>query len=136
MMKRFIVLVLAFLPLLLWAQSEPFVNITGRYTAVLYDPYTPEETRDLDNHMYLNALSGFVRIVMDVPDSSLHYEWEAYSSDGSKVSLEYAGLHNERYLVLNGTTRSVTIRVLLKKDTGPNYVVNYRSFTFTTYRYP
>ncbi|MEI3457060.1 MAG: hypothetical protein V8R28_09120 [Bacteroides cellulosilyticus] len=111
------------------------VNITGSYTAVLYDPYTPPITADLDNHMHLNALSGFVRIVMDVPDSSLHYEWEAYSSDGSEVSLQYSGLHNERYLSLNGTPRSVTIRVLLKKDTG-NYVVNDRSFTFTTYRYP
>lgn len=127
-----------FLPVLLWAENatSDFVNITGRYTAVLHDPYTPEETRDLDNHMYLNALSGFVRIVMDVPDSSLHYEWEAYSSDGSDVFLGYTGLHNERYLDLNGTARSVTIRVLLKKDTGPDYVVNYRSFTFTTYRYP
>lgn len=96
------------------------VNITGSYTAVLYDPYTPPITADLDNHMHLNALSGFVRIVMDVPDSSLHYEWEAYSSDGSEVSLQYSGLHNERYLSLNGTPRSVTIRVLLKKDyNGP-----------------
>ena len=91
---------------------------------------------DLVNQMYLNALSGFVRIVMDVPDSSLHYEWEAYSSDGSEVSLQYSGLHNERYLSLNGTPRSVTIRVLLKNGTGSNNVVNYRSFTFTTYRYP
>lgn len=136
MMKRFIVLVLAFLPLLLWAQSEPFVNITGRYTAVLYNPYMPEEKAELGNHMAFKSLSGFIYIVMDVPDSSLHYEWEAYSSDGSEVSLVYSGLHNERYLTLNGKPRSVTIRVLLKKDTGPNYVVNYRSFTFTTYSYP
>ena len=57
----------------------------GKLYAVLYDPYTPPITADLDNHMHLNALSGFVRIVMDVPDSSLHYEWEAYSSDGSEV---------------------------------------------------
>lgn len=120
----------------LCTKPDPAVNITGSYTAVLYDPYTPPITADLDNHMHLNALSGFVRIVMDVPDSSLHYEWEAYSSDGSEVSLQYSGLHNERYLSLNGTPRSVTIRVLLKKDTGPNYVVNDRSFTFTTYRYP
>ena len=96
------------------------ISITGSYTAVLYDPYTPPITADLDNHMHLNALSGFVRIVMDVPDSSLHYEWEAYSSDGSEVSLQYSGLHNERYLSLNGTPRSVTIRVLLKNGTGSN----------------
>ena len=133
-MKKILISIFLCLPLLLCAQSGPAVNITGSYTAVLYDPYTPPITADLDNH--LNALSGFVRIVMDVPDSSLHYEWEAYSSDGSEVSLQYSGLHNERYLSLNGTPRSVTIRVLLKKDTGPNYVVNDRSFTFTTYRYP
>ena len=132
-MKKILISIFLCLPLLLCAQSGPAVNITGSYTAVLYDPYTPPITADLDNHMHLNALSGFVRIVMDVPDSSLHYEWEAYSSDGS---LQYSGLHNERYLSLNGTPRSVTIRVLLKKDTGPNYVVNDRSFTFTTYRYP
>ena len=133
-MKKILISIFLCLPLLLCAQSGPAVNITGSYTAVLYDPYTPPITADLDNHMHLNALSGFVRIVMDVPDSSLHYEWEA--SDGSEVSLQYSGLHNERYLSLNGTPRSVTIRVLLKKDTGPNYVVNDRSFTFTTYRYP
>lgn len=135
-MKNFLISIFLCLPLLLWAQSGPDVNITGSYTAVLYDPATPPITADLGNHMHLNALSGFIRIVMDVPDSSLHYEWEAYSSDGSEVSLQYSGLHNERYLSLNGTPRSVTIRVLLKKDTGPNYVVNARSFTFTTYRYP
>lgn len=135
-MKKIIISIFLFLPLLLWAQSGPTVNITGRYTAVLYDSPTPSITADLGNQMNLNALSGFVRIVMDVPDTSLHYEWEAYSSDGSEVSLYYSGLHNERYLSLNGTARSVTIRVLLKKDTGPNYVVNYRNFTFTTYRYP
>lgn len=135
-MKKILISIFLCLPLLLCAQSGPAVNITGSYTAVLYDPYTPPITADLDNHMHLNVLSGFVRIVMDVPDSSLHYEWEAYSSDGSEVSLQYSGLHNERYLSLNGTPRSVTIRVLLKKDTGPNYVVNDRSFTFTTYRYP
>ncbi|WP_294616262.1 hypothetical protein [uncultured Bacteroides sp.] len=135
-MKRFLIFIFLCLPLLLCAQSGPTVNITGSYTAVLYDPYTPPITAELDNRMSLNALSGFIHIVMDVPDSSLHYEWEAYSSDGSEVSLQYSGLHNERYLNLNGTPRSVTIRVLLKKDTDPNYVVNYRSFTFTTYRYP
>ena len=103
-MKKILISIFLCLPLLLWAQSGPTVNITGSYTAVLSDPYTPPIT--------------------------------AYSSDGSEVSLQYSGLHNERYLSLNGTPRSVTIRVLLKKDTGPNYVVNYRSFTFTTYRYP
>ena len=135
-MKKILISIFLCLPLLLCAQSGPAVNITGSYTAVLYDPYTPPITADLDNHMHLIALSGFDGIVMDVPDSSLHYEWEAYSSDGSEVSLQYSGLHNERYLSLNGTPRSATIRVLLKKDTGPNYVVNDRSFTFTTYRYP
>ena len=135
-MKKILISIFLCLPLLLCAQSGSVVDITGRYTAVLYDPATPPVTADLGSHMFLNALSGFVRITMDVPDSSLHYEWEAYSSDGSEVSLEYSGSHNERYLSLNGTPRSVTIRVLLKKDTGPNYVVNDRSFTFTTYRYP
>lgn len=135
-MKKILISIFLCLPLLLCAQSGSVVDITGRYTAVLYDPATPPVTADLGSHMFLNALSGFVRITMDVPDSSLHYEWEAYSSDGSEVSLQYSGLHNERYLSLNGTPRSVTIRVLLKKDTGPNYVVNDRSFTFTTYRYP
>lgn len=135
-MKKILISIFLCLPLRFVHKADPAVNITGSYTAVLYDPYTPPITADLDNHMHLNALSGFVRIVMDVPDSSLHYEWEAYSSDGSEVSLQYSGLHNERYLSLNGTPRSVTIRVLLKKDTGPNYVVNDRSFTFTTYRYP
>lgn len=135
-MKKLLISIFLCLPLLLWAQSGPTVNITGHYTAVLHDPYMPPITADLDNQMAFNALSGFVKIVMDVPDSSLHYEWEAYSSDGSEVSLQYSGFHNERYLSLNGTARTVTIRVLLKKDTGPNYVVNYRSFSFTTYRYP
>ena len=90
-MKKILISIFLCLPLLLCAQSGPAVNITGSYTAVLYDPYTPPITADLDNHIYLS---------------------------------------------LNGTPRSVTIRVLLKKDTGPNYVVNDRSFTFTTYRYP
>ena len=133
-MKFFLISIFLCLPLLLWAQSGPDVNITRSYTAVLYDPATPPITADLGNHMHLNALSGFIRIVMDVPDSSLHYEWEAYSSDGSEVSLEYSGSHNERYLSLHGTPRRVTITVFLKNGTGPYDIVNSRSFSFTTYR--
>ena len=68
-MKKILISIFLCLPLLLWAQSGPTVNITGSYTAVLSDPYTPPITADLGNQMYLNALSGFVRIVMDVPDS-------------------------------------------------------------------
>ena len=133
-MKKILISIFLCLPLLLCAQSGSVVDITGRYTAVLYDPATPPVTADLGSHMFLNALSGFVRITMDVPDSSLHYEWEAYSSDGSEVSLEYSGSHNERYLSLNGTPRRVTITVFLKNGTGPYDIVKSRSFSFTTYR--
>ena len=40
-MKFFLISIFLCLPLLLWAQSGPDVNITGSYTAVLYDPATP-----------------------------------------------------------------------------------------------
>lgn len=135
-MKKILISIFLCLPLLLCAQSGSVVNITGRYTAVLYDPATPPVTEDLGSNMFLYALSGFVRITMDVPDSSLHYEWEAYSSDGSEVSLQYSGTHNERYLSLNGTERTVTITVYLKYGTGLYDIVNSRTFSFTTYRHP
>lgn len=135
-MKKELIFIFLCLPLLLCAQSGPTVNITGHYTAVLYEPPTPPITADLENQMHLMALSGFVQIVMDVPDSSWYYEWEAYSSDGSEVSLQYSASHNERFLMLNGTPRSVTIRVLLKNGPGLIDVVKDRSFTFTTYGRP
>lgn len=48
-MKFFLISIFLCLPLLLWAQSGPDVNITGSYTAVLYDPATPPITADLGN---------------------------------------------------------------------------------------
>ena len=51
-MKKILISIFLCLPLLLCAQSGSVVDITGRYTAVLYDPATPPVTADLGSEWF------------------------------------------------------------------------------------
>lgn len=134
-MKRLALLLLVFLPVMVWAEKNESAQTnvyeaTGTYT---YSTDPSSSVHSLTGYDSFTKMACAICITLDALPNGMYYEWKLITGNGDETFQPQPGNSRVCYIGVNGNTDVLRFSVVTRSGSGFQGIVAERNFTFRFY---